>query len=48
MQNDLSLAYTPGVAESRRAIAKNPMTAHEYTRQGNLVAVVSNGTVIQD
>lgn len=45
-QNDLSLAYTPGVAEPCRAIAKNPMTAYEYTAKGNLVAVVSNGTAV--
>ena len=45
-QNDLSLAYTPGVAEPCRAIAKNPMAAYEYTAKGNLVAVVSNGTAV--
>ena len=45
-QNDLSLAYTPGVAEPCRSIAKNPMMAYEYTAKGNLVAVVSNGTAV--
>jgi malate dehydrogenase (oxaloacetate-decarboxylating)(NADP+) len=45
-QLDLSLAYSPGVAEPVREIAKNPKTAYEYTNKGNLVAVVSNGTAI--
>ncbi len=43
---DLSLAYTPGVAEPCRAIEKNPEDAYKYTAKGNLVAVVSNGTAV--
>jgi len=43
-QLDLSLAYTPGVAEPCREIAKSPDLSFEYTARGNLVAVVSNGT----
>jgi malate dehydrogenase (oxaloacetate-decarboxylating)(NADP+) len=43
-QEDLSLAYTPGVAEPCREIAKSPELSFEYTARGNLVAVVSNGT----
>ncbi len=45
-QEDLSLAYTPGVAEPCREIARNPDEAYKYTAQGNLVAVVSNGTAV--
>ena len=45
-QSDLSLAYTPGVAEPCRAIARNPEDAFRYTNRGNLVAVVSNGTAV--
>ena len=45
-QQELSLAYSPGVAEPVREIAKNPRTAYDYTNKGNLVAVVSNGTAI--
>jgi malate dehydrogenase (oxaloacetate-decarboxylating)(NADP+) len=45
-QRDLSLAYTPGVAEPCREIAKNPEDAYLYTAKGNLVAVVSNGTAV--
>jgi malate dehydrogenase (oxaloacetate-decarboxylating)(NADP+) len=45
-QAELSLAYSPGVAEPVREIAKNPKTAYDYTNKGNLVAVVSNGTAI--
>ena len=45
-QRDLSLAYTPGVAEPCREIAKNPDDAYRYTARGNLVAVVSNGTAV--
>jgi malate dehydrogenase (oxaloacetate-decarboxylating)(NADP+) len=41
---DLSLAYTPGVAEPCLEIAKSPELSFEYTARGNLVAVVSNGT----
>ncbi len=45
-QDELSLAYSPGVAEPVREIAKNPRLAYDYTNKGNLVAVVSNGTAI--
>ncbi len=45
-QRDLSLAYTPGVAEPCLEIAKNPDSAYLYTTKGNLVAVVSNGTAV--
>ena len=45
-QRDLSLAYTPGVAEPCLEIAKNPDDAYLYTAKGNLVAVVSNGTAV--
>src|SRR5450631_3978808 len=43
---DLSLAYSPGVAEPCLAIEKNPEDAYRYTAKGNLVAVVSNGTAV--
>jgi len=45
-QRDLSLAYTPGVAEPCLEIARTPDLAYEYTNKGNLVAVVSNGTAV--
>jgi malate dehydrogenase (oxaloacetate-decarboxylating)(NADP+) len=45
-QRDLSLAYTPGVAEPCLEIQKNPHEAFKYTARGNLVAVVSNGTAV--
>lgn len=45
-REDLSTAYTPGVAEPCREIAKNPAAAYTYTAKGNLVAVVSNGTAV--
>jgi malate dehydrogenase (oxaloacetate-decarboxylating)(NADP+) len=45
-QRDLSLAYSPGVAEPCREIAENPEEAFRYTARGNLVAVVSNGTAV--
>ena len=45
-QRDLSLAYTPGVAEPCREIHANPDDAYLYTAKGNLVAVVSNGTAV--
>src|SRR5437660_10973174 len=45
-QRDLSLAYTPGVAEPCLDIEKNPHDAFKYTAKGNLVAVVSNGTAV--
>ena len=44
--DDLSLAYTPGVAKPVLEIAENPETAYQYTSKGNLVAVISNGTAI--
>lgn len=44
--HDLSLAYTPGVAEPCLEIQKNPEMAYEYTNKGNLVAVISNGTAV--
>ena len=44
--DDLSLAYSPGVAEPVREIAKDPETAFKYTARGNLVGVISNGTAI--
>jgi malate dehydrogenase (oxaloacetate-decarboxylating)(NADP+) len=43
---DLSLAYSPGVAEPCLAIEQNPEDAYQYTTKGNLVAVVSNGTAV--
>ncbi|KEA65088.1 NADP-dependent malic enzyme [Marinobacterium lacunae] len=43
---DLSLAYSPGVAEPVREIAKDPDAAYRYTAKGNLVAVISNGSAI--
>ena len=43
---DLSLAYTPGVAEPCRMIEKNEEDVYKYTAKGNLVAVVSNGTAV--
>ncbi|WP_367924845.1 NADP-dependent malic enzyme [uncultured Ruthenibacterium sp.] len=45
-RDDLSTAYTPGVAQPCRAIAENPADAYTYTSKGNLVAVVSNGTAV--
>jgi malate dehydrogenase (oxaloacetate-decarboxylating)(NADP+) len=45
-QDDLSLAYTPGVAEPCLEIAKNPSLARKYTAKSNLVAVVTNGTAV--
>ncbi|MEE4298448.1 MAG: malic enzyme-like NAD(P)-binding protein [Pseudomonadales bacterium] len=43
---DLSLAYSPGVAEPVRRIAEEPLAAYDYTGKGNLVGIVSNGTAI--
>jgi malate dehydrogenase (oxaloacetate-decarboxylating)(NADP+) len=45
-QWDLSLAYTPGVAEPCRHIEKNPEDVYNYTAKGNLVAVISDGTAV--
>ena len=44
-QRDLSLAYTPGVAVPCLEIEKDPALAYQYTSKGNLVAVISNGTL---
>ncbi|MDW8443105.1 MAG: NADP-dependent malic enzyme [Acetobacteraceae bacterium] len=43
---DLSLAYSPGVAEPCKHIARSPSLAYDYTAKGNMVAVVSNGTAV--
>ena len=43
---DLSLAYSPGVAEPCRAIAENPDDVYKYTGKGNTVAVISNGSAV--
>jgi len=45
-QRDLSLAYSPGVAEPCLEIEKNPEDVNKYTAKGNLVAVISNGTAV--
>ncbi|MDR2499294.1 MAG: NADP-dependent malic enzyme [Tannerellaceae bacterium] len=45
-QADLSLAYSPGVAEPCLAISNEPLDAYRYTAKGNLVAVISNGTAV--
>lgn len=45
-QKDLSLAYSPGVAEPCLAIAANPDAVYKYTAKGNLVAVITNGTAV--
>ena len=45
-QLDLALAYSPGVAEPCREIARDPALAYRYTGKGNLVAVISNGTAV--
>ncbi|HWY12901.1 MAG TPA: NADP-dependent malic enzyme [Bacteroidia bacterium] len=45
-QRDLTLAYSPGVAEPCLEIEKNPEDAYRYTAKGNLVAVISNGTAV--
>lgn len=45
-QRELSLAYTPGVAEPVREIAKDPAAAYRYTGKGNLVAVITDGTAV--
>ena len=44
--DDLSLTYTPGVAESCKAIAADEETVYDYTARGNMVAVVSDGTAV--
>jgi malate dehydrogenase (oxaloacetate-decarboxylating)(NADP+) len=45
-QRDLSLAYTPGVADACRAIEADPDAVFKYTARGNLVAVITNGTAV--
>lgn len=45
-QRDLSLAYSPGVAEPCKEIAQNKENAYKYTAKGNLVAVITNGTAV--
>lgn len=45
-QDDMALAYTPGVAVPSLAIAESPDTIYDYTGKGNLVAVISNGTAV--
>src|ERR1700676_2996706 len=45
-QRDLSLAYSPGVAEPCKEIAENKEDVYKYTAKGNLVAVISNGTAV--
>ncbi|MBT8326976.1 MAG: NADP-dependent malic enzyme [Bacteroidia bacterium] len=45
-KRDLSLAYSPGVAEPCEEIAKNPQDAYKYTAKGNLVGVISNGSAV--
>jgi len=45
-QEDLSLAYTPGVAAPVRAIAEDPEAAYQYTNKGNLVAVITDGSAV--
>ena len=45
-RDDLSTAYTPGVAEPCRKIKENPDDVYKYTFKGNMVAVVSNGTAV--
>ena len=45
-REELSLAYTPGVAEPCLLIAENEDLAYEYTRKGNLVAVITDGTAV--
>jgi malate dehydrogenase (oxaloacetate-decarboxylating) len=45
-QDDLATAYTPGVAEPCRAIAKNPSDVYKYTSKGNMVAVISDGSAV--
>src|SRR5690554_5742022 len=45
-QRDLSLAYSPGVAEPCLKIQEDPSKAYDYTAKGNLVAIISNGTAV--
>ncbi len=45
-KDDLSLAYTPGVAEPCREIAKHPETIYDYTQKGNTIAIVTDGSAV--
>ena len=45
-KDDLSLAYTPGVAQPCREIHKNPDAVYEYTTKGNMVAVITDGSAV--
>jgi malic enzyme len=45
-QDDLALAYSPGVAEPCIEIKNNPETIYNYTNKGNMVAVITNGTAV--
>ena len=45
-QQDLALAYSPGVAHACEAIVENPFDSYNLTAKGNLVAVISNGTAV--
>lgn len=45
-QEDLSLCYTPGVAEPVMEIVNNPLAAYQYTSKGNLVGIITNGTAV--
>ncbi len=45
-RNDLSLAYTPGVANACLAIKETPELAYKYTSKGNIVAVITDGTAV--
>ena len=45
-EKDLALAYSPGVAEPCKVIAKDPSQVYNYTAKGNLVGVISNGTAV--
>ena len=45
-KDDLSIAYTPGVAEPCRQIHKNPEDSYRYTARGNMVAVITDGTAV--
>ncbi len=44
--DDLALAYTPGVAEPCKKIAEDPSLSYKYTRRGNMVAVISDGSAV--
>ena len=46
-QHDLSLAYTPGVAEPVKEIADDPAAAYEYTNKGNLVGIITSNDILK-